>query len=648
MNAKAQKSAPNEVYSLEQQLNTLKPGMKKFYVQRRLAFLYLNIDCKKSLNYSLAGLRDAQYLKNDTATCVFLDFAGEAYLFMADNKNAIEYFKKDYSLAERIHFKPQMALALCDMCGGYMNESDYATAQSCSFRAIAIYEELKNYHQIAVCYINVGVVYIDNNDYKKAIFYADKALQFAQNSNNYNVVPKAYEIKASAYSSLNNNEASKTFYQRALAIYRANKNYYGQATVLSLLIDNYPSDYKKQLELGAEAQKLWDKVAPENYYAINNLGNIGSTYGRIAMHGAAGEMRIKYFNEAKRYLTKAIKLAKKTNTKSVIIDFSDSLSVINAAMGDYRDAYTNLKTSSMLYDSVYSQENKNNIASLEGKHEIQLKDKQLLINKLEIADQHKKEWFLIGGLITLILVAGLIYYQNIQRKKNNIILISLNNELAEANKVKTSFFNILNHDLRSPVANFVHFLQLQQEPGLLNDNERIGFSKKATQLAENLLTNMEDLLLWSKGQMENFKPAIKRVAVDSLFEYIRNAASPPVNIKLEFDSPLGMELKTDEHYLKTIVFNLTNNAIKALGSQENGLIKWKAWTNGNLQYLSITDNGPGATKEAFKALYDSSAPIGIKNGLGLHIVRDMAKAIGANLNVESRPGDGAKITIELG
>jgi len=76
------------------------------------------------------------------------------------------------------------------------------------------------------------------------------------------------------------------------------------------------------------------------------------------------------------------------------------------------------------------------------------------------------------------------------------------------------------------------------------------------------------------------------------------------------------------HYLKTIMYNLTNNAVKALGGTSGGTITWLAWKEGAQKYLSVTDNGPGATQEAFRALYDDTAPIGIKSGLGLHIVRD--------------------------
>jgi C4-dicarboxylate-specific signal transduction histidine kinase len=108
-----------------------------------------------------------------------------------------------------------------------------------------------------------------------------------------------------------------------------------------------------------------------------------------------------------------------------------------------------------------------------------------------------------------------------------------------------------------------------------------------------------------------------------------------------------MRVSTDEHYLKTVMRNLTNNAVKALGGTPQASIAWKAWEENGKAFLSVTDNGPGATDQQLKALYDDSAPIGIKSGLGLHVVRDMAHAIACEISVQSAPGRGTQFTLSL-
>ena len=638
--------------SLAQALNHAKLYPEKITALNDLCRYYINVDPVKTSAYADNGLQLAGQAGIDSDKSKFYGFKGEAYLFKGDYDNALKQLNTGYYLAKKFNMKKQMVTSSLDIGAVYETEGNFSHSLQYFFKSLQGAELLKNARLITASNVNIGAVYLNQHDFEKSIVYVNKALAICRVNSLPTLECKAYEFLGTAYNQEHKYKEAQTNYFHALKIDQDTKNDYGAATIYTLIQSTYQNDPEKQLELGLKAQVLWDKIGPKNIYAIGNLGGIGNIYADLARAAAAnGKGRFAnnrlLFQKAETYLLKAVDLSKKTNSQPNIMELSDSLSAVDADLSQYKEAYLNLRTRNVVYDSVFSQENKNKIASLEGRHEIELRDEQLKINKLEIANQHKQEWFLVGGLLTLLIIAGLIYYQNYQRKTTNTILHKLNNELDEANKVKTRFFNILNHDLRSPVAGFVHFLQLQEEPGLLNEDERAAYSTKATRLAENLLNNMEDLLLWSKGQMENFEPAIKLIAVSNLFDYIRSAASPPDNIKLSFEQQPGMELKTDEHYIKTIVYNLTNNAIKALGKQASGSISWKAWEKDDQKYLSVTDNGPGATQEAFRALYDDSAPIGIMNGLGLHIVRDLSKAIGCKVTVESKPGEGVVITIEF-
>jgi signal transduction histidine kinase len=136
------------------------------------------------------------------------------------------------------------------------------------------------------------------------------------------------------------------------------------------------------------------------------------------------------------------------------------------------------------------------------------------------------------------------------------------------------------------------------------------------------------------------------VVVEDLFADLKNYFSGVMDVLLTFDAAVP-RLNTDEHYLKTIMRNLTNNAIKALTGTRDAAIHWKAWEEGGKHYLSITDNGPGVNEQQLKALYDDSEVVGGKTGLGLHVVRDLARAIGCLVSVNSLPGGGTKFTLSL-
>ena len=307
--------------------------------------------------------------------------------------------------------------------------------------------------------------------------------------------------------------------------------------------------------------------------------------------------------------------------------------------GDYKNAYYNFKFFKETEDSIYSQENKNKIAATESQREIDKKNSELKINQLALANQQKKMWGLIGGLLLFLIIGFLLYRQVQIKKKNNSILLQLNSELDEANKVKAKFFGILSHDLRNPIARFVTLLDLQtDEPGLFNAAQTAAHKKEISQSAGALLETMEEMLLWSKGQMENFKPQIQKTEVSDLFGYIQKSFISVKGVSFDFINDQTLVLNTDENYLQTIMYNLTANAVKAVNKKPDAKIEWKAFLQNGRTILSITDNGPGISEDYIKILNAPATTVNAKTGFGLHLIRDLAKAINCSITAESTPG----------
>jgi signal transduction histidine kinase len=300
-----------------------------------------------------------------------------------------------------------------------------------------------------------------------------------------------------------------------------------------------------------------------------------------------------------------------------------------------------------LRDSIYNEEAKESIKNLEDQRTIDLKNKEIQINKITLENKEKQKWVFVYALLFFAIMGGLLFHQNNKRKKTNEMLQSLNVDLDTANKTKVRFLSILNHDLRSPVYNFIHFMQLQKEsPELLDAETKKSIEAKTIASAENLLCSMEDLLLWSKGQMDNFEPVPSTIAISELFLDTQKHFESEENVQLLFQNPENTIVETDGNFLKTIIRNLTGNAIKALKETNNAIVTWKAWQENNKTYLAISDNGSGANQEKFKALYDENQIVGIKTGLGLHLIRDLAKAINCKITVNSSSA-GTTFTLQL-
>jgi signal transduction histidine kinase len=535
--------------------------------------------------------------------------------------------------------------------------SDYVKSTECYLKLIDLANKEKQYNYIQKSYKGLANLNCDQRNYDTALQYAFKSLSYAKYQTSISEKSMVYATIAEIYRLKKDLKTAERYFGTAYSNYKKINEEYGQAYVLTNWSLCYESNYDKLLHMEIEAQKIWDKLAPENLMSVTNLGNLAYSYYDLATNDSVRKTiknsefkksKTEFLSLAEQHYTRCLTIAKKNKNLDSVLYFSENLAELQKHKGDYKGAYNSLKLRNRINDSLYSQKNKNKIAALENEKQIQLREKEIQIAKINLKNKEKQKWYLISGILSLLIIGGLLFYQSQNRKKNNEKLQLLNTELDEANKAKTRFFSILNHDLRGPVSNLVFFLQLQKEsPEMLDAESTKRMQEKTMVGAENLLNSMEDILQWSKSQMENFKPQPKKIYISSLFEDTKAHFSSEEKIKILFENTENLQLNTDENYLKTIIRNLTGNAVKALNGVENPNIIWKAWKESDLTFLSITDNGPGAAQEQFKALYDEKEVTGIKSGLGLHLIRDLAKAINCGISVESKLNSGTTITLKL-
>ena len=406
-----------------------------------------------------------------------------------------------------------------------------------------------------------------------------------------------------------------------------------------LTIADYFITRKKQYKSALKYIEHARSLAPK-YASKYMLGSIDYMSGEVYF-------ALKEYEKALYYLKKAEPIVKEDDPQAHSW-LKNALSKTYAAQGKWQLAYQNQSEYSAIKDTLLNEMSKRNIAEMEAKYQNNFKKQQIQNKNLQIDVANKQKIYFIGGLFLLSIIGGLLFYQSRNRKKTNQKLQLLNDELDNANKVKARFFSILNHDLRSPVSSLINFLHLQKDsPELLDAESKKRMENKTISSAENLLDSMEDILLWSKGQMENFEPHPQNIAVIAVFSDLEKHFSNIENVRIVFENAENLYLFSDENYLKTILRNLIGNAIKALGKTNDAAVIVKAFTNKGRPCISVADNGPGGTTEKFRALYDENEVVGIKTGLGLHLIRDLAKAIGCKISVETQPDFGTTFTIRF-
>jgi signal transduction histidine kinase len=640
----AQKKGQALIDSLDGELPKMKEDSFKAKIYNRIAQTYEVINPLKCFSYAEKGLALAEKLHWKRGIANFNNNLG---LYTSDTGNSVlarVYLEKSYALNGEMGNKFQQANNLINIGRTYQFESDFTNANANYFMALAIAEALKNNDLASWVTGNITSAYFSQQNYTKSAEYGQMTIKYATLAGNTRNLSRAYQHLAGTIHMQKDTAGAIVYLEKAIKICEETNDKVGLSDALLNLALEY-ADFKKQIAIMLRVDSIMEEINPNSEINLANKGNLGNSYNQLAKQSKSPDKEV-YMKKAEAYLLQAKALAEQNASPEYQAHMYTMLSDLEEHKTNYKTALAYYKKATVTNDSLFSQEKKNQIAGLEGKHNIAVKDNEIAINKLMLANQRKTQWGLIAGLALLVIIGGLLYWQSRSRKKTNTTLMVLNNQLDEANKIKARFFSILSHDLRSPIVNLVHFLHLQKDnPDLLSEDQQVVHRQNISDSAEDLLNNMEAMLLWSKEQMENFRPNIKSIPVTDLFEYIKKFAGQTDKVSISFSAAPGLMVSTDENYLRTIMQNLTSNAIRALKNTPNASIEWKAQKDGNTTLISITDNGPGIGAEQAKALFDDRVVNNEKSGLGLHLIRDLAKAIQYKIAVQSEQGRGTTFTL---
>lgn len=137
-------------------------------------------------------------------------------------------------------------------------------------------------------------------------------------------------------------------------------------------------------------------------------------------------------------------------------------------------------------------------------------------------------------------------------------------------------------------------------------------------------------------------PVIKRA--------LSQTAEPAANMhEIEIDLPSSLVAVADDERIEKVVANLVLNAIEAMGVKRGKLtVKADAAEEGFV-FFSVADTGPGMTEE-FQRMrlfrpFCTTKPKGV--GLGVYTCRELVRALGGRVEVESERGSGTCFRIVL-
>jgi signal transduction histidine kinase len=612
--------------------------------------------------------------------------AGEYYAFN-NTDSCIFYTKEAMTLAENRKNELWKAHANIPLSYYFFVSGDIASALETAFKNLHNYPRYRDASVYAGSTTFIGILYLNNGNYKEAISYAAKSLKLCNemelvndvNSIHINSTKEALMIED--YMVLST--AKLHFNKIDSALFYAQKAY--DLDMKHQLNNNYPL-YRLALVYSkagnTEMALSLFRRAVSRAYSQDLLKDVLDNY-----NGMAEAFKItRQTDSAIFYASKAMQSSKMANYKKGALEASLLLSEIYEQHGKKEDAFRYYKYAMSVKDSLFNQQKVQQVQNIAFKEELKEREfRQKIANEQSQYRNRIRLYVLIGIAIIFFSITLLLYRNNRQKQKAKLEIEKAYNELkaTQAQLIQQEKMASLGeltagiaHEIQNPL-NFVNnFSEVNTEllgemreeiengnwedvkaiaSDVINNNSKINNHGRR---ADGIVKGMLEHSRTSKGQKQ---PTDINILAD---EYIRlayhgfraNYQSFSAAIETHFDDRIG-KVGVISKDIGRVLLNLFNNAFYAVtekkkqlnGAFEPLVVVTTERANDTIQ-IRVKDNGLGIQRKAADKIFQpffTTKPTGQGTGLGLSLSYDIIKAHGGEIKVESKEGEGAEFTVAL-
>lgn len=242
---------------------------------------------------------------------------------------------------------------------------------------------------------------------------------------------------------------------------------------------------------------------------------------------------------------------------------------------------------------------------------------------------------IVGSCLLLGILAGVIIY------------VTLTVKAFRLNQRQSNFIDSVTHELKSPIASLKLYLQTMSRRTVDVDQQR-DFHQFMLEDVERLDALINHLLDAARIDRENEPDVEEEFRLDQLLEQCAQAACiryrlPAETVELDCAPTV---VKSRWVQVEILFRNLIDNAIKYGGSPPQVEAAIRSVANKGREdqvVVAIKDNGAGIPYDKRRKIFGRFVRLGNElerstpgTGLGLHLVRNISRAIGANIRIRGR------------
>lgn len=241
----------------------------------------------------------------------------------------------------------------------------------------------------------------------------------------------------------------------------------------------------------------------------------------------------------------------------------------------------------------------------------------------------------------------------------DVVIVHDVTRLREVERAKTDFVATVSHELRTPITPIKGYVELLRAKGQsMTEDLRQDILRIVAERTDHMARLIEDLLLASRISSEGQDAVVPglRLERSDLVDVAKRATAdylrdPDCRLRLELP-PGALEVRADPLRLAQILGNLLSNAHKY--SAPPVPIRLRLWRERGWAMAAVVDRGRGIPRDELELIFDKfhrvEDPMTMTTsgtGLGLYIARELARAMGGEVEAVSVPDRGSTFTMRL-
>ncbi|MCA0970559.1 HAMP domain-containing histidine kinase [Halobacillus litoralis] len=209
-------------------------------------------------------------------------------------------------------------------------------------------------------------------------------------------------------------------------------------------------------------------------------------------------------------------------------------------------------------------------------------------------------------------------------------------------KRQEEFISNASHELKTPLTIIESYSSLLKRRGVKNES----LFHESVEAIHSEALRMKDLtqqLLLLAKQEEHWNLHIEKHAVTELLSSVSNAFEKAYGREVVLEVSEDAVVETDEQKLKQLLYILMDNARK----YSDGEIRMAASVQEDVWQIRIIDEGVGIPEDKLPHVFERFYQVSESRnrdaggyGLGLSLAKDLARALGGEVELQSRVGEG--------